>query len=44
VFAHQRLDVTNNHGVKNNADVRKVFEASGKCWRCFKDIAIATIS
>jgi alkaline phosphatase len=29
VFAHQRLDVSNNHGVKNNADVRKVLEASG---------------
>lgn len=30
VFAHQRLDVSNNHGVKNNADVRKLFEASGR--------------
>ncbi len=30
VFAHQRLDVTNNHGVRNNADVRKVLEASGR--------------
>ena len=29
VFAHQRLDVSNNHGVKNNADVRRVLEASG---------------
>ncbi len=28
VFAHQRLDVSNNHGVKNNADVRKVLEKS----------------
>jgi len=28
VFAHQRLDVSNIHGVKNNADVRKVLEAS----------------
>lgn len=30
VFAHQRLDVNNNHGVRNNAEVRKLFEASGK--------------
>jgi alkaline phosphatase len=30
VFAHQRLDVSNNHGVKNNAQVRKIFEASKK--------------
>lgn len=30
VFAHQRLDVSNNHGVRNNADVRKVLEASGR--------------
>ena len=30
VFAHQRLDVSNNHGVKNNADVRKILESSGK--------------
>lgn len=30
VFAHQRLDVNNNHGVKNNAQVRKIFEASKK--------------
>ncbi len=30
VFAHQRLDVSNNHGVKNNADVRTIFESSGK--------------
>jgi len=29
VFAHQRLDVRNNHGVKNNAAVRKILEASG---------------
>lgn len=36
VFAHQRLDVTNNHGVKNNADVRKVFEASGKVLAVFQ--------
>ncbi len=30
VFAHQRLDVGNNHGVKNGPDVRRVLEASGK--------------
>lgn len=29
VFAHQRLDVSNNHGVKNAAEVRKVLEGSG---------------
>ncbi|MFG0264368.1 MAG: metallophosphoesterase family protein [Rhodopirellula sp. JB055] len=28
VFAHQRLDVSNHHGVKNGADVRKVLEES----------------
>jgi predicted phosphodiesterase len=28
VFAHQRLDVADNYGVKNAADVRKVLEAS----------------
>lgn len=30
VFAHQRLDVSSQHGVKNAVDVRKVLEASGK--------------
>lgn len=30
VFAHQRLDVSNNYGVKNAAAVRSVLEASGK--------------
>ncbi|QDS95702.1 3',5'-cyclic adenosine monophosphate phosphodiesterase CpdA [Roseimaritima multifibrata] len=29
VFAHQRLDVSNNHGVKNCPEVRKVLEKSG---------------
>lgn len=29
VFAHQRLDVSNSHGVKNCLAVRKVLEASG---------------
>ena len=28
VFAHQRLDVKNNHGVKNQAEVRSILEAS----------------
>ena len=36
VFAHQRLDVSNNHGVKNNADVRQVLEASGKVLAVFQ--------
>ena len=29
VFAHQRLDVSNNHGVKNNKEVRSLLESSG---------------
>jgi len=36
VFAHQRLDVSNSHGVKNNADVRRVFEASNKVLAVFQ--------
>jgi alkaline phosphatase len=36
VFVHQRLDVSNNHGVKNGADVRKVLEASGKVRAVFQ--------
>jgi alkaline phosphatase len=36
VFAHQRLDVSNNHGVKNNADVRKIFESSNKVLAVFQ--------
>lgn len=36
VFAHQRLDVPNNHGVKNNADVRRVLESSGKVLAVFQ--------
>ncbi|MDA7503856.1 metallophosphoesterase [Planctomicrobium sp.] len=36
VFAHQRLDVSNSHGVKNNAAVRKIFEASGKVLAVFQ--------
>ena len=30
VFAHQRLDVSNDHGVKNCPEVRRVLEDSGK--------------
>lgn len=30
VFAHQRLDVSTDHGVKNNVAVREVLESSGK--------------
>ncbi len=29
IFAHQRLDVTNSHGVKNSPTVRKILESSG---------------
>ncbi|WP_166823039.1 metallophosphoesterase family protein [Thalassoroseus pseudoceratinae] len=36
VFAHQRLDVQNHHGVKNNAEVRKILEASGKVLAVFQ--------
>jgi predicted phosphodiesterase len=36
VFAHQRLDVSNNHGVKNNAEVRRIFEASGRVRAVFQ--------
>lgn len=36
VFAHQRLDVKNSHGVKNAASVRKVLEASGKVMAVFQ--------
>ncbi len=36
VFAHQRLDVSNNHGVKNNADVRTILEASGRVIAVFQ--------
>lgn len=36
VFAHQRLDVSNNHGVKNNADVRTVLEASEQVLAVFQ--------
>lgn len=36
VFAHQRLDVNNNHGVKNNAEVRKVLESSHRVLAVFQ--------
>jgi alkaline phosphatase len=36
VFAHQRLDVSNNHGVKNNGTVRKILESSGKVLAVFQ--------
>lgn len=36
VFAHQRLDVANDYGVKNAADVRKVLEASKKVRAVFQ--------
>jgi alkaline phosphatase len=36
VFAHQRLDVSNNHGVNNNTEIRKVLEASGKVLAVFQ--------
>jgi predicted phosphodiesterase len=36
VFAHQRMDVSNNHGVKNNAVVRKVLESAGNVLAVFQ--------
>ena len=36
VFAHQRLDVANSHGVRNNVAVRRIFEASGKVLAVFQ--------
>lgn len=36
VFAHQRLDVSNHHGVKNNADVRAILESSGSVLAVFQ--------
>ncbi len=36
VFAHQRLDVANNHGVKNGAEVRRIIEASGRVLAVFQ--------
>jgi alkaline phosphatase len=36
VFAHQRLDVANNYGVRNAAAVRRVLEGSGKVLAVFQ--------
>ncbi len=36
VFAHQRLDVSNHHGVKNCAAVRRVLESAGKVLAVFQ--------
>ncbi len=36
VFAHQRLDVSNSHGVKNCPEVRQVLEASNKVLAVFQ--------
>jgi len=36
VFAHQRLDISNDHGVKNCPGVRKIFEDSGKVLAVFQ--------
>jgi predicted phosphodiesterase len=36
VFAHQRLDVKNDHGVKNAEQVRKALEDSGKVLAVFQ--------
>jgi alkaline phosphatase len=36
VFSHQRLDVSNDHGVKNCATVRGILEASGKVLAAFQ--------
>lgn len=36
IFAHQRLDVSNSHGVKNNEEVRKVLEKSGNVRAVFQ--------
>lgn len=36
VFAHQRLDVSNDHGVNNCAAVRQVLEASGNVLAVFQ--------
>lgn len=36
VFAHQRLDVANDYGIKNAAEVRKVLEGSGRVLAVFQ--------
>jgi predicted phosphodiesterase len=36
VFAHQRLDVANNHAIKNAPDVRRLLEGSGNVLAVFQ--------
>lgn len=36
VFVHQRLDVANDYGIKNAAEVRKVLEGAGKVLAVFQ--------
>jgi alkaline phosphatase len=36
VFAHQRLDVSTKHGVKNNSEVRRVLESTGNVQAVFQ--------
>jgi alkaline phosphatase len=36
VLAHQRLDVSNQHGVKNGAEVRSILEAAGNVLAVFQ--------
>lgn len=36
VFVHQRLDVSNSHGVKNGGDVRQVLESTGNVLAVFQ--------
>jgi alkaline phosphatase len=42
VFAHQRLDETKNHSVKNAAEVRRILEESGKVKAVFQATVIKT--
>ena len=36
VFAHQRLDVSNDHGVKNCREIRQIFEDAGNVMAVFQ--------
>jgi alkaline phosphatase len=36
VFVHQRLDVSNNHGIKNQREVRQILSASGRVLAVFQ--------
>ena len=36
VFAHQRLDISGNHSVRNHADVRQQLEQSGRVLAVFQ--------